>query len=114
WVAVSRISRYPSSQYSRLSLAIASPANWSFFPQIRNAGTFAREASGSNANFDGRNRAARYQLSIAVSAPFLAHDSLYCSRSELEKTPGGEVFRSTRPSTAHSRLRRMTSGNQGN
>ena len=53
---------------------------------------------GSNANFDGRNTAARYQLSIAVTASFLAHDSLYRSRSESEKIPGGEVFRNTRTS----------------
>jgi len=31
-----------------------------FFPQIRSAGTFTREALESNANFDGRNSAARY------------------------------------------------------
>src|SRR4030095_13842992 len=83
------------------------------FPKIRSAGTFTREASELNANFDERSRAARYQLSIAVSAPFLAQDSLYCSRSRSEKIPGGEVFRSTRTSSAQSRLRRMNSGSQG-
>src|SRR5438094_150033 len=81
--------------------------------EMLGAGTFTREALESNANFDGRNSAARYQLSIAVSAPFLDHDFLYCSRSVSEKTPGGEVFRSTRTSSAQSRLRRMHSGNQG-
>jgi hypothetical protein len=60
------------------------------FSQNEECGIFTREASGSNATFDGRDRAARYQLSIAVSAPWLSHDSLYCSRSGLEKTLGGE------------------------
>src|SRR5262252_7629817 len=74
---------------------------------------FHSRSFGIQRHFDGRNRAARYQLSIAVSAPFAAHDSLYCSRSGSEKTPGGEVFRSTRTSSAQSRLCRRHSGSQG-
>src|SRR5205814_6137572 len=80
---------------------------------MRSAGTFTREASESNASFDGCNSAARYQLSIAVNAPFLAHDFSYCSKSESEKTQAGEVFCNTRTSSAQSRLRRMHSGSQG-
>ena len=51
---------------------------------------------------------------MAVSAPCLAHDSLYCSRSESEKTPGGEVSRSALTSGVQSRLRRRYSASQGN